>query len=455
MLHPGSFRDPDGFVFLDEGISLRQINPAYRLHYDQLMSSGLYQTLVSENLLIPHEELDLSRAHSKDAYKIIKPGQISFISYPHEWSFSQIRDAALLTLGVQKRALAYGMSLKDANAANVQFQNGAPVFIDTLSFEKYEEGDPWIAYRQFCQHFLAPLALMSYKDSRLAGLLRVHLDGIPLDLASNLLPLKSRLNLGLLLHIHFHAGMQRRYQNSTLSIPARKKMRPASLLGLIDHLETVVRNLKWLPQKTAWSGYDQDCHYGPSSLLEKERAVSRYLLQINSKLVWDIGANTGRFSRIAARQGALVISMDADPAAVEKNYLQCKTESERRILPLCLDITNPSAGLGWDGRERLSLWERPLPDTVLALALVHHLAIGENIPLDKVAETFAKICSYLIIEFIPKTDPKVRQLLVSRPDIFSGYDQASFERTFQSLFSILKHTPVTDSGRILYLMKKN
>ena len=209
--HNASFRDPSGFLFSREGVLYRQVNQVYAADFTRLMDSGLYDKLIKAGLLIPHVESDLKPAQPELAFKVIRPERVPFISYPYEWSFGQLKDAALATLSIQKRALKLGMSLKDASAYNIQFYNGKPVLIDTLSFETYQEGEPWVAYRQFCQHFLAPLALMAYRDVRLSQLLRVYIDGIPLDLASELLPGRTRWNLGLATHIHLHASAQKRY----------------------------------------------------------------------------------------------------------------------------------------------------------------------------------------------------------------------------------------------------
>ena len=237
---PGSFRDPSGYVYLRDGEIYRQVNRHYQDGFDQLVGSGLHQQLVDDGLLIPHTEVGLEHAASDDAYKVIRPQQIPFISYPYEWCFSQLKDAALLTLEIQARAFDSGMSLKDCSAYNVQFVGGKPVFIDTLSFERYREGQPWVAYRQFCQHFLAPLALMSHVDVRLHQLLRAYLDGIPLNLASRLLPRRTRANFGLLTHIHLHAKAQERF--SERSVPSTdRKVGRVSFLGLVDSLKSTVK----------------------------------------------------------------------------------------------------------------------------------------------------------------------------------------------------------------------
>jgi len=452
---PGSFRDPNGFLFVQEGSIYRQVNGLYQDHYDHLLKSGLYQSLVDAGLLIAHTEASLNLARSGDAYKIIQPEEVPFISYPYEWSFSQLKAAALATLGIQKRALTFGMSLKDSSAYNIQFMKGKPVLIDTLSFEIYQEGLPWVAYRQFCQHFLAPLALISYRDIRLNQLLRVYIDGIPLDLAATLLPFRSRFKLPLLLHIHLHARSQQHFSDKVVDRDkARGKVSRQSLLGLMDHLESAVKKLRWSPQGTDWADYYQDDSYDSVGIEHKKQLVADFLDEAAPQTVWDLGGNVGLFSRIAADRGIQTISWDVDPGCVDINYRQVVSNGETHLLPLVLDLTNPSPAIGWENRERMSILERGPADTVLALALVHHLAISNNVPLDKIADFLAKLCSWLIIEFVPKTDPKVQRLLSTREDIFPSYTRQSFENELGRLFVIKRSEQIRNSKRILYLLER-
>ena len=450
---PGSFRDPSGFHFYRVGLVYRQINSVYSEHYDRLFDSGLHQALVDAHLLIPHQEVEIEPTEPTNAYKIIQPEQIPFITYPYEWSFSQLKDAALTTLEIQKRALEYEMSLKDCSAYNIQFLGGRPVFIDTLSFEAYREGEPWVAYRQFCQHFLAPLALMSATDVRLNQLFRVYIDGVPLDLASALLPARSRLSFALLSHIHLHARSQQTFAEKSIDTSGRRVSR-LSFRGLIDSLERAIRKLTWEPQGTEWVDYAEDTNYSTDALQHKRELLSVFLDRTDSRVVWDLGANTGAFSRVAAGKGCLTISADVDPACVEVNYLRCVKEGETDILPLLLDLTNPSPGVGWENEERTSLIERGPADAVLALALIHHLAISNNLPLDRVAAFFSRICKWLIIEFVPKSDSQVQRLLQTREDIFPGYTRQGFEDAFDRYFAIQECVGIEDSDRTLYLMAK-
>jgi hypothetical protein len=417
------------------------------------MTSGLYRALVDAALLIPHYEIDVEPAQPDKAYKIIKPELIEFISYPYEWCFSQLKEAALTTLKIQKISLDFGMSLKDCTAYNIQFRNGKPIFIDTLSFEKYRGGQPWVAYRQFCQHFLAPLALMSYKDIRLNQLLRVYIDGIPLDLASSLLPFRTNLSFSMLSHIHLHARSQKHYAGKSVDT-SRYKVSRLSFRGLIDNLATSISKLKWQAKGTEWADYYKDTNYSPAAFENKKQIIAEFLNKLHPRNVWDLGGNVGIFSRVASEKGIPTISFDIDPAAIERNYLECITKGETKILPLLIDLTNPSPGIGWAGHERMSLLERGPADAVLALALVHHLAISNNLPLSKIADFLSRICNSLIIEFVPKSDLQVQRLLSTREDIFPNYTQPAFENDFGTYFKVERSIRIRDSERTLYLMHK-
>jgi len=451
---PGSFRDPSGFLFYKDGFLYRQVNTTYKDNYDLLINSNLYKALLDEKLLINHEEIDTEGAEPDRVYKVLKVELLPFISYPYEWCFSQLKDAALTTLKIQKIALTYGMSLKDSSAYNIQFQKCKPIFIDTLSFEKYNEGKPWVAYQQFCQHFLAPLALMSYKDIRLNQLFRIFIDGVPIDLASTLLPLKTYLKFSLLSHIHLHAKSQDYYADKAVE-KNRLKISRLSFLGLIDSLETIIKNMKWEAKGTEWSDYYQDTNYTPSGFEHKRHIVIRYLEKSKPKSVWDVGSNVGIFSRIASDMGIQTLSFDIDPAAVEKNYLKCVSQNENNILPLLADLTNPSPSIGWENEERMSLLERGPADMLFALALIHHLAISNNVPLNKIAKFLSRMCKTLIIEFIPKNDTQVQRLLTNREDIFPDYTNNAFESEFMRYFRIKDSEKIKDSERILYLMENN
>jgi hypothetical protein len=451
---PGSFRDPAGFVFERDGVLYRQVDRSFGERFDRFRSSGLLDELVAAGLLVRHEEADPSLAAAPGAHAVLRPERIPFVSYPDEWCFGQLKDAALTTLAAQRLALSRGFTLRDASAYNVQFLRGRSVLIDVLSFEPVRPGEPWVAYRQFCRHFLAPLALMATRDVRLGSLLAAHLDGIPLDLAVGLLPRRARLRPGLLLHLTAHARSERGRPDREAR-RGRSSFSGRAFEGLVESLESAVRRLEWDPQATTWSEYYDAGHsYSPAGLQRKEELVRKLVEESAPATVWDLGANTGRFSRIAADTGAFTVSFDADPAVVEMAYRELGRDPEHGPLPLVMDLADPSPRRGWAHRERMSLADRGPADLVMALALVHHLAIGNNVPLASLAEWLSELGRWALVEFVPKSDPQVREMLTIREDVFPGYTEDGFTDAVAEPFEIVRREPIEDSGRTLYLLRR-
>lgn len=430
------------------------------------MKSGLYDALVRERLLVSHEEI---RSPAGDSLgTLLKPERVPMISYPYEWCYSQLRDAALTTLRVAQTALRFGMVLKDASAFNVQFLRGRPILIDTLSFAPYD-GGPWIAYRQFCQHFYAPLLLSSRVDPHLSRLSQTFIDGVPLSLASKLLPRRTWLRAGPLFHVHLHAKAERRLakresQNSTdqghartHEAAARAERSGATSQGiatLLDSLERAVSATSWTP-RGEWAGYyGEQPSYTPEAFDRKKEIVTTWLARLRPLTVWDLGANTGQFAKIAAQNGAFTVAFDLDPACVETLYREFRTQEHDNLLPLVSDLTTPSPAIGWANAERTTIEQRGPADVILALALVHHLAIGNNVPLASVADYFARLGRRAIVEFVPKTDPMVRQMLRTREDVFTSYTADEFERAFGERFTIVERVTLAPSQRVLYLLAR-
>jgi len=451
---PASFRDPSGFLYHHEDTLYRQVNQSYQAHFEAAEHSGLFEELWTAGLLIRHESVPVPALDPSIAWKVIRPEPLAFVSYPYEWSFSQLRDAALATLDVQVRALQRGLSLKDSSAYNIQFHRGRPVLVDSLSFEILRPDQPWVAYRQFCQHFLAPLALMALRDVRLGQLLRIHLDGVPLDLASRMLPRSSWARFSLLVHLHLHALSQQRFAGRPVAQGGRQvHMGLPALRGLVDSLRSAVGGLRWKPTGTPWAEYQTTDSYSTAGASAKQALVAAFLRQAKPRTLWDLGANTGAFSRLASGQGVFTVAWDLDSGAVERNYLAARESADPNLLPLLLDLANPSPGIGWDLGERSSFFDRGPADALLALALVHHLAIGNNVPLGSLARTLRRMGDWLAVEFIPKEDLQARRLLASRVDIFPDYDQTGFEAAFSGHFHILGANPIPESHRVLYTMK--
>jgi SAM-dependent methyltransferase len=451
---PGSYRDPSGFVFRRDGILYRQVDQSFADEWAAFESSGLHAALLAKGILIADEPAPLDLAAEPGAVAVIRPEEIGFISYPYEWSFSQLKEAALLTLAAQALAGEHGMTLRDASAYNVQFFRGRPIMIDSLSFERATD-EPWKPYRQFCEHFLAPLALMARRDGRLGLLLRTYVDGIPLDLASKLLPRGTRWSPGLAAHIHLHARAQRQHADEGRDAPPRAVTMSASRrLALLDHLRRTVTGLHLPASGTEWADYADRTSYSDAATVAKESIVREMLVSVGGKRAWDVGANTGRYSAIAAEAGYEVLALDIDWAAVERHHLALRKAGEQRIMPLLADLADPSPAIGWANRERSSLLDRANADVVVALALVHHLAIGRNAPLSMVSDLLARLGPNLVVEFVPKEDPMVKRLLATREDIFPDYTLDGFRAAFGARFAIEEERPVDESTRVIFRMKR-
>jgi hypothetical protein len=459
----GSFRDPAGFVFTQDGVIHRQVNAAFGGAFDAFVGSGLYGELTSAGLLVEHDEVPLRLEGAPLAHAVLRPARIPFISCPYEWCPGQLRDAALLTLDLQKRALARGFVLRDASAYNVQFVGSRPIWIDTLSFGRLVEGEPWAAYRQFCQHFLAPLALMCCREPALGRLSALHIDGVPLEQASALLPASTWLRPGLLTHLHLHARSITRAAGASLAAPGAggtsttgRHIGTTALLAFADSLESTIRHLTWQPAGR-WGDYSANTSYSEVAADHKRRTVARLLAAAGETepvgMVWDLGGNVGLYGRLAAELGARVIVMDADYGAVERLYRECRADGTESLLPLVQDFTNPSPAIGWHNQERRSLLERGPADLVLALALVHHFAIGNNVPFDDVVRLLRSVGRLAIVEFAGPEDRQVKRMLALRGGTFAGYDQPAFEAAIGRYFSVTCRQPIEDSARTLYLLR--
>lgn len=471
---PSSFRDPCGQVFMDASRICRTVNHSYSQHWEACVQSGLFAAVTASRQLIPFSERpatggDGGAGGSSDsassgsaavqAWKVLDVEKVPCITYPYEWCFSQLQDAALLTLDLQDEALARGCILKDASAYNVQFVGAKPIFIDILSFEHWEEGSPWAAYRQFCRHFLAPLALSAKVGLWCGALSRLWIDGIPLAHASSLLPWASRLHVGLAIHLFAHARMEARHADARVSAAKVKAVRMSAqaLRNLTQSLRACVQGMKAPASPTEWGNYYADTNYTDAAQSHKSALVEQYAAQYAGGLAVDMGANTGRFSALLAPYFSTVVAADIDPLAVELHYQHLRAKGPDNIVPMVLDLGNPSPALGWANAEREAFAPRMQANFVTALALIHHLVVTAGIPLPMVAAYFATLLApngHLCMEFVPKEDSQVQRLLAARPDIFADYSLEGFLAAFGSCFSLVEQQPIEGSLRTLCVFQR-
>ncbi len=416
------------------------------------MQDGLYDLLTKKNWLVSHVEIFDAELQFADAL-IILPRQIPIITYPYEWSFAMWQDAALLTLNIAKEAIEKGMLLKDATPFNIQFLNGSPVFIDTLSFEIYLPEKPWVAYRQFCECFLASLLLQQYCHADIGKIFTLYPNGIPLEILISILPKKAKWNLHTYLHIYLQAATATK-TGKTKNGEAATKFTKQKMLLLLNGLITYVARLHVKKAKTTWDNYYASTILSDEYLQEKTKLVKYFLSTISYSSILDLGANDGHFSLLFKNTATQVIAVDGDANCINKLCSTIRNQKIKNILPLINTLHTPSPAIGWNNAERTSFSKRIKGDVVLALALIHHLAIANNLPFQFIAEWLAAMGKYLLIEFVPKTDEKVQLLLQNRQDIFTDYTVIDFENAFSKKFKIVLQQKITGTERILYLMEK-
>jgi ribosomal protein L11 methylase PrmA len=396
-----------------------------------------------------------------DCWKILNAERVPFISYPYEWSFSQLKDAALLTLDLQELAMHHGMTLKDASAYNVQFIDNRPIFIDILSFEKYVEGQPWIAYGQFCRHFLSPLLLARYIDINFIQILEKYIDGIPITMPAKMLPVKCRFSLQKWIHVYVHANLYKKYEkmaiaNKQIKLHSQNKnISQNSIQNLITSLKELIGSINLPNTQTLWSNYYNNTNYTDAAFAEKKRIVEQWLNILKPSTVVDIGANTGEFSKIASDYSDLVVSLDMDPLAVAIHYTTLRNSDVKNVLPLVVNIATPTPSIGWRNQERQSFLARCNADTILALAITHHLRISNNITLQMQACFFSSIAKSLIIEFVPKEDDQTVGLLSGREDIFNDYTLENFIDIFMQYYKDKTLANIPGTYRSLLMFSNN
>ena len=439
-----SFRDPDGFVFQKDGELYRQILPHGRESFDRFMQSGLAQRLTKQGKLA---DFIVEEEEENELGPVLHIVRLPYISYPYEWCFSQLRDAALLTLELMQEALSCGMILKDATAFNVAFRKCRPVFLDHTSFEIYEENAPWRAYRQFTMHFIAPLLLMKKVDLRCLQLFLDNIDGIPLDLASCLLPWHTWLQPNPLLHIHCHASLERRISSdkssrNTTHLPKRR------LLALLEGMANWLTSMAPPRQSTEWEHYYSDNSYSDNTFAAKQQFVREFCRSHSIHSCIDLGANSGVFTKIAAEYAQLVIAADYDARAIEALY-HLGQQQKADIQPLLLDLNNPSPNLGVLGVEREAFFKRTSADSVLGLALIHHLRITGNWSIRQIVSLFDQLAPVALVEFVPLDDEQTQRLTRGRDEIYQDWTLDNVRNAFLEKYTACHVKPLPESGRVL------
>ncbi|HMU25973.1 MAG TPA: hypothetical protein PKA65_01050 [Solirubrobacterales bacterium] len=461
---PGSFRDRDSRVVVSGDAIYRALSPEGAEDWEAFSGSPLLEQLTAAGRVIGTREVDPSvLGESQDLLptgitKVLEHDRIPFVSYPYEWTFSMLQDAAKLQLELGAAAIDSGLGLKDATPYNVQFIGSQPTFIDIGSFEKITEGEPWIAYRQFCMLYLYPLLFQAHKDIPFHPWMRGSIDGIqPID-AIKVFSLRDRLRRGVFLHTSLHARLDRRANKSGPGSAEENKtnrqVKPGQIKAQLESMNRLVSKLKWKAGETSWSGYRQSNTYSDEDDRRKQAFVGEVAAQLKPGLTWDMGCNDGAYSRIAAESSERVVAFDFDHATVEALYRSLREEGNTKILPLVSNLADPSPALGWRGLERKTLADRGAPDLMLALALIHHVSISANIPIADFLQWARDLETTLLVEFPKRTDPMVRALLANKHEGANpDYEEGNFERELEKRFEVERREELPSGDRILYLAR--
>jgi hypothetical protein len=455
---PGSFRDRDSRVFVGPDGVFRALSPAGAADWEKLAGSALFRTGVAEGRLVGTEAVDVAPPPEilpEGAAVVLRHERIPFVSYPYEWTFGMLRDAAILHLDLIDGALGEGMTLKDASPYNVQWRGATPVFTDIGSFEVLRRDEPWVGYRQFCTLFLYPLMLQAFRGVPFQPWLRGSLEGITPAQMAGLLTGRDRFRRGVLTHVALHARLERKHASDSRR-EIRKDLRaagfkPEIVRANVRRMRKLVERLRWTPGETAWTGYGADRGYADEDRAAKDRFVREPASARRQRLAWDIGTNDGAFARLVAPHAECVVAMDFDQETVEHLYRALREEGERTILPLVVDALDPSPARGWRGAERGTLEQRGAPDLTLALALVHHLSITGNVPLDDVVDWLAGLGGALVVEFPTRDDPMVQRLLDAKEDgAHPDYDLERFERALGERLDVQRRLALPSGTRVLF-----
>lgn len=450
---PGSFRDPAGRVVHLGGKVYRLVSALGAPAFRQARDSGVLDDLAGDALLAPWREVERPAGldvPGLDVAHVLEHERLAFVSWPYEWPFAALQAAALLHLDVHLRALERGMTLSDASAYNVQFDGARPVFIDHLSFRPYREGEYWLAHRQFCDQFLNPLLLEAYCGQPYHAWYRGNLNGIPGPELNALLPWYRKLSPLALLHVTLPAKLQRRAGAGPRAAPPKAQLPRASFRAMLSGLREGITALRPRRQgASVWSDYAGNTVYRPEQTAQKHAFVREFIGARRPAVVWDFGCNTGDYAVTCLQAGARrVIGFEGESATADLAFARARRE-RLAFLPLVMDLSNPSPAQGWREAERGGLARRSRPDALIALALLHHLVIQNNVPLDDAVEWLVSLAPAGVIEFVPKADPMVQRLLTLREDIFPGYTAEGFLSALARHATVTAQSQVTPEGRLL------
>ena len=459
-IEPGSFRDPSGHVIIHDQRVFRTVTARAAADYQHARDAGVLRTLADSGRLIPSDEVDpaLAGTDAAGACHLLEHPRLAYVSFPYEWSFPLLRQAALAHLDLHIDLLERDLTLSDASAYNVQFQGVRPIFIDVLSIRRYHAGEYWLGHRQFCEQFLNPLLLRALLGVAHNAWYRGSLEGIPTSDLARLLPLRKQLSWNVLSQVVLQARLERRalaHSEESVAKVRGRGLSKTAFGGLLTQMRNWIARLRPADRgATVWGDYATTHGYASEEEAAKRRFVAEFVGAAKPALLFDLGCNTGEYAALALASGAArVVGFDFDQRALDGAFMRAQAEG-LDFLPLFLDALNPSPDQGWRQAERAGFAARARPDALLALAFAHHLAIARNVPLPQTVAWITGLAPHGVIEFVPKTDPTVGRMLALREDIFPDYDETAFADCLAGVARIVRSEVVSAHGRRLFCYER-
>jgi len=455
-----SFRDPASKIYeiVDKSGKpvriLRGLREDSVNNYKELSKKVFFEKFFKSEMLVNSElnltdDQDINKIKNDGWNAVVEHEVLDFISYPYEWSFSMLKDAALLHLFIIKKSFENSWILKDSSAYNVQWKNGKPIFIDLTSFIPCSEDYEWTGYRQFCSMFLIPLLIKKNLDLDINNILRSNLEGIPLEVGSKYFQSYNKFRKGVFSHIFIPNILNSFIKDDKKKIKRKIKQKKNHILSLMNSMYSLIQGLDYSKKKSIWLGYDKKNSYEDEDRILKEKFILNNIEGKKLNSLWDIGCNNGHYSKLLKNNFKRIISFDSDHEVIEDLYLSEKQHIQSNITPLVINFANPSPNQGWNN-ELKKLEERSKPDFILCLAFIHHARLSSNIPLEQILDWLHSLNSKIIIEFVDRDDEMVIKLLDSKEEKYEDYDKEKFIRLLSSKFEIIDRQPLKNNKRELF-----
>ena len=450
-----SFRDNKATVFFSSGRIFRKVIKNLNLDYDKLLSSKFFienkNQIVSTKILTIHDLNELNLKEDKEVVWL-EHEKLENIIYPYELTFDQLKDYSIFFLNLYLSALKNSYDIIDASAYNIQLKNNLPIFIDLGSFTDYQGGTHIIWHKQFCENFLAPLLIKSKASINFNDFFKANIDGIDLKIASKILPLSTWFNYNILINIHLQSYLSSKISSSTkLNIAGKKNLNIRQKIFIAENLKKTISKLS--AKKTSyWSSYSKVNSYSDDDYEKKSKIISNFIKNEKIYSLIDLGCNDGYFSKISFNSGVKkIVGVDYDLDSLNDAYLKFKSTSEN-FSAIYQNFTNTSPDMGWMGEERKSFLKRFKNkfDGMICLAFIHHICVGNNVPLSQFIDYIGNFSKNILLEFVSNEDQMVKNLSINKKNLMKNYTLENLKKIIKKNNTIISENQITATRFLIH-----